>query len=182
MKEKLIVPEFIESRQPTHVGWVPNPDEFSEQLLTTLRTSSTSMFRINPLMFGPSSDPSLPQFAATFKIIIDHYTEHILERDSTVGSFTVDQSLNQRRISRPHTDGTEDKSVIYSVSDVNPTIFYVQTAKMRSRNKHAFIDLKEECVWRPEPYEIVRFDGCTIHKSPPAVHTLRTFIRVAFYP
>ncbi len=172
---------IFESRRPQHVGWVPNRIAFSKGLTSRSRDSLILKLKSpsGKLVF-PGNVPM--QFKPVLRIIADHYVSHVKNRISTLVYFNYDRSCDQDLAPDPHTDGTpESQFDLYSVSSINPTMFYIQTARSRSSGERDdFANLNEGSIWRPQPYEIVRFHNFTIHKSAPAVPKRRTFMRVAF--
>ncbi len=173
MKEKSIVPEFIESRQPTHVGWVPNPDEFSKKLVT--QRSGSYRWDNDFLIFDDIAKVTswlpipilhnLEHFAPTIQTIIDFQQAHY-GLTNKAGNLYISQYYRHSPLpSSWHTDYVNKTGVsLYIVSNDYPTEFLLGTFSSHASSSRRLE--RTGTLWTPKPFEIVRYDSQTLHRRP----------------
>jgi len=187
--------KFVVPRRPIIAGLVEDRSSFRAK--DALRTLDL------PIKF-PGTEYRLPlelgQFEETLETMISF--EHAINpyADEYYAYVTVDQGMVQQggmqRKGGCHVDGfqgarVQPKTYInrsYVVADMVPTVFYCQPFHTEHLDEEAhdfFLDFdrqaQEDCVHRPEPFQIALMDVYTVHRSDWASEAgFRTFLRLSY--
>lgn len=183
----------VESRKPIVIGRVPNRRRFSKRMNRPEEVQRTDCsFDMRKKNLGVPQ--YLSQFIPTLRIILSH--ELLINpgmRDRwgfpffDLGQDFVEEG-SFHRTDYIHFDDPCDN--VYVVSDKDPTVFYIQSyvipakithSKGKILNQVALEQSREASAWQPEPYEIVKFDEHTAHRSAQTLTSgQRTVLRVFF--